>query len=77
MNRRMSQPDAKAEYNKRIATVEPVFSMLEDTMGYRRVSSRHAEGARAEILLKLLAYNLSRLLAAKRRFYAVIVEIVF
>lgn len=59
---------AKSEgaYNKRIATIEPVFSMLEDAMQFRRVSSRHEETVRAEITLKFLAYNISRLLAAQR-----------
>ncbi|HET9451073.1 MAG TPA: transposase [Aggregicoccus sp.] len=63
---RMAQPDARARYNQRIATVEPVFSSLQDAMGFRRVSSRKPEAAHAEVLLKLLAYNLSRLAAAKR-----------
>lgn len=66
MRARMAQPGAAARYAQRIATVEPAFSYLEDTMGFRRVASRKPEAASAEILLKLLAYNLSRLAAAKR-----------
>ena len=62
---RMAKPDAKARYNKRIATVEPVFSYIEDAMGFRRCSSRHADTVRAEILLKVLAYNLMRLRAGR------------
>ncbi len=61
MRERMAEDGAKARYNKRIATVEPVFSYIEDTMGFRRVSSRKTETVRSEILLKILAYNLSRL----------------
>jgi transposase len=61
MRRRMSEPGAQERYRRRIATVEPVFSYIEDTMGYQRASSRHAEAVRAEILLKILAYNLYRL----------------
>lgn len=59
---RMAQPGADERYARRMANVEPVFSYLQDAMGYRRVSSRHAETVRAEILLKILAYNLARLL---------------
>lgn len=66
MRARMAQPGAAARYAQRIATVEPAFGYLEDAMGFRRVASRKPEAAHAEILLKLLAYNLSRLAAAKR-----------
>jgi Transposase DDE domain len=45
-----------------MATVEPVFSYLEDAMGFRRVSSRKPSTVTAELLLKLLAHNVSRLL---------------
>jgi transposase len=63
MRERMSQPDAQARYHQRMATVEPVFSYLEDAMGFRRASSRKPATVTAELLLKLLAYNVSRLLA--------------
>ncbi len=66
MQQRMSAPDGKSRYNRRIATVEPVFSNIESTMGYRRGSSRHEPTILAEVLLKVLAHNVSRLLAAKR-----------
>jgi transposase len=65
MSERMAEPGAKQRYNKRIATVEPVFSYIEDAMGFRRASSRKTETVKAEILLKVLAYNLLRLRAAK------------
>jgi transposase len=65
MRTRMQAPDGKQRYNRRIATVEPVFSNIESTMGYRRVSSRNEVTAVAEVLLKVLAHNVSRLLAAK------------
>lgn len=58
---RMAQPGADERYRRRIATVEPVFSYIEDTMGYQRASSRFTETVQAEILLKILAYNLYRL----------------
>ncbi len=63
---RMAEAGALDRYNQRIATIEPVFSMLEDTMGFRRVSSRKESSVRAEILLKVLAYNISRLLKGTR-----------
>jgi len=66
MQERMSEPGAVQRYNKRIATVEPVFSIIEHVMKYRRVGTRHTEGARAEILLKILAYNISRLNTARK-----------
>ena len=62
----MSLEGAKARYNRRIATIEPVFSYLEDTMGFRRSSSRRTDTVRAEVFMKLLAYNLLRLLAARQ-----------
>jgi transposase len=62
MRERMGQEGAQARYHQRIGTVEPVFSYLEDSMGFRRVSSRKPGTVTAEILLKLLAYNVSRLL---------------
>lgn len=65
MRERMSRPGAKRQYGRRIATVEPVFAHLQDNMGYRRVSSRHELGATSEITLKMLAHNISRLIARR------------
>jgi hypothetical protein len=66
MRQRMSQDGAQARYHQRMATVEPVFSSLEDAMGFRRVSSRRPGTVTAEVLLKLLAHNVSRLLSRSR-----------
>ena len=66
MHTRMAAPGAKQRYNQRIATVEPVFSNLESTMGFRRASSRFEATILAEVLLKVLAHNVSRLLATRR-----------
>jgi len=66
MHQRMQQPDAQARYKRRMSTVEPVFSNLEDALGFRRTSSRFEKTVRAEVLLKLLAHNVSRLLARRR-----------
>ncbi|MCY1045864.1 transposase [Corallococcus sp. bb12-1] len=65
---RMRQPDAKARYLQRMATVEPVFASLQQDMGFRRLSSRHPPAIDAEVFLKLLAHNVSRLLTRSRLF---------
>jgi transposase len=76
MLERLSQPGATQRYGKRMATIEPVFSSLQDGMAFRRVSARHEKSVRAEVLLKVLTHNVSRLLAARRylcvRFWLVI-----
>lgn len=67
MVQRMKEPDAHARYLKRMATIEPVFSLIEDEMGFRRVNSRKEQAVIAEVLLKALAYNLRRLIDATKR----------
>ncbi|MGH7288184.1 MAG: transposase [Myxococcota bacterium] len=66
MRARMDAPGGRERYHRRIATVEPVFSNLESTMGFRRASSRHEATVLAEVLLKVLAHNLSRLLGRRK-----------
>ena len=66
MQARMDSADGKKRYGRRIATVEPVYSNIESTMNFRRASSRHEPTIQAEVLLKVLAHNVSRLLAARR-----------
>ncbi len=66
MRERMAQPGAKERYNKRIATVEPIFAFLEDAMGFRRASSPDPRTVVSEIFLKILAYNIDRLIRAER-----------
>lgn len=66
MRNRFAVDGARKRYNQRIATVEPVFSVIESSLGFRRVSSRLPAAVHAEVMLKVLAYNLSRLLVAKR-----------
>jgi transposase len=61
MLKAMEDPAAVHNYKRRCCTVEPVFSGLQDQMGFRRISTRLERAARAEIMLKVLAYNLSRL----------------
>jgi transposase len=66
MHERMAADDAKTRYNRRIATIEPVFSFMQDAMGFRRCSSRLSKTVKAEVLLKVLAYNIDRLIRALR-----------
>jgi transposase len=61
MRKRMEEPGAKARYNERIATVEPVFSSIADVMGFRRAASRRTQTVASEVLLRVLAHNLDRL----------------
>jgi hypothetical protein len=66
MQARLDAPGGLDRYHRRIATVEPVFSNIESVMAYRRASSRREGTVVAEVLLKVLAHNISRLLVAKR-----------
>lgn len=66
MQARLDAPGGLERYHRRIATVEPTFSNIESAMGYRRASSRREGTVVAEVLLKVLAHNVSRLLAARR-----------
>ncbi len=73
MLQRMSQPGAAARYLQRMATVEPVFASVQHDMGFRRLSSRHSRTIDAEVLLKLLAHNVSRLLTRSRLFCVLVI----
>lgn len=66
MRTRMAEPGASKRYSERIATIEPAFSNLEDNMGFRRSSSRHPTTIVAEVLLKVVAHNLSRISSSRR-----------
>jgi transposase len=72
MRERMSRDDAPKLYGERIATIEPVFSFIEDSMAFRRVSSRLPQTVRAEILLKVLAHNIARLCARTRSWFVLL-----
>ena len=72
MRERLTAEGAKQQYAKRPAIIEPVFSSLQSTMKFHRASSRHASTIVAEVLLKLLAHNVARLLTAHKRRLSVI-----
>ena len=67
MAARMALEGARERYNRRIGTVEPAFSYVEDVMRFRRVSSRTASTIEGEVKLKVLTYNLLRLHVAADR----------
>lgn len=78
MRARVDSPEGRARYKRRIGTVEPVFSNIESTMHFRRSSSRNDDTVVSEVLLKVLAHNISRLIAARRcRLVVFIVELEF
>lgn len=64
MAQKLDTPEGRARYRKRIATVEPVFASVSHVMRFTRASSRDPRTIQAEILLKLLAHNVGRLLRA-------------
>jgi transposase len=72
MRERMSRPDARGYYVERIATIEPVFSNIESVMLYRRVTARTPTTIRAEIALKVLAHNISRLIAGGSHIFIIL-----
>lgn len=61
MATRMAEPGARERYGRRMCTVEPPYSYIEDVIGFRRSTSRDPRTVRAEILLKVIAYNLTRI----------------
>lgn len=76
MRERLAQPGARERYNRRIATVEPVFASVQEHMGYRRALSQKPAAVVAEVMLKLLAYNIARL-ASARRVLLVFIELTY
>lgn len=53
--------ESDRHYTRRIGTVEPVFSIWQQTLRFNRASSRHPMTIRAEVALIALAGNLERL----------------
>lgn len=72
---KVQAPEGQARYRKRIATIEPVFSNIESVMKFRRSATRHPAAVVAEMNLKALAHNVSRLIAARPlSFFLVIID---
>lgn len=60
MNKRLKSKDGKEIYKKRKQTVEPVFGIIKEILGFRRFSLRGEEETNAEWSLVCTAYNLKR-----------------
>jgi len=61
MRYRLRTKAGRALYRLRQQTVEPVFGIIQEAMGFRRFSLRGQAGADVEWALVCLAYNLRRL----------------
>ena len=61
MGHRLKTPEGKALYKQRKQTVEPVFGVIKEVLGFRRFSMRGKEKAETEWSLVCLSYNLKKL----------------
>jgi len=61
MNQRLKSREGGQIYKKRKQTVEPVFGIIKETLGFRRFSLRGEQQTDGEWSLVCLAYNLKRL----------------
>jgi transposase len=61
MQHRLQTKQGKALYNLRKETVEPIFGIIKETIGFRRFSMRGKAKAALEWTLVTLSYNLRRL----------------
>ncbi|MCP4206701.1 MAG: IS1182 family transposase, partial [Shimia sp.] len=63
MQQRMKTAQGKTFYAKRKSTVEPVFGIIKEVMGFRHFLLRGFEAVKGEWTLVCIAYNLKRLCA--------------
>lgn len=61
MKEKLKTEEAKAKYKRRKYTVEPVFGIIKNVLGFTRFSLRGLENVKTEWLLVTLAYNCKRL----------------
>jgi len=61
MREKLQTDAAKAKYKRRKYTVEPVFGIIKNVLGFTRFSLRGIEKVKTEWLLVTLAYNCKRL----------------
>jgi len=61
MRHRLQTPAGRERYRLRQQTVEPVFGIIKEALGFRRFSLRGLAGAELEWTLVCLAYNFRRL----------------
>jgi transposase len=63
MKHRLKTDEGKEFYAKRKSTVEPVFGIIKEVMGFRRFMLRGLQSVRGEWTLVCIAFNLKRLFA--------------
>ena len=61
MRKKMAQPEYSARYRLRQQTVEPVFGIVKQAMGFRQFLLRGIDKVQGEWSLVTLAYNCRRL----------------
>ena len=61
MRAKMAQPEERARYRLRRQTVEPVFGIVKQAMGFRQFLLRGLDKVQEEWVLVMLAYNCKRL----------------
>jgi transposase len=61
MKAKLQTDEAKAKYRRRKCTVEPVFGIIKNVLGFTRFHLRGIDNVKAEWLLVTLAYNCKRL----------------
>jgi len=61
MKYRLKTEEGKALYKQRKQTVEPVFGIIKEVLGFRRFSVRGKEKVESEWCLVCLSYNLKKL----------------
>lgn len=61
MAHRVATKEGRAKYKQRQQTIEPVFGIIKEAMGFRRFSMRRQGKAALEWTLVCMAYNLRRL----------------
>ena len=66
MAHRMKTPPGRTLYKLRKQTVEPVFGIIKEVLGFRRFLLRGREKVSLEWLLVCVSYNLKRLFALKK-----------
>ncbi|MCP4009483.1 MAG: transposase, partial [Proteobacteria bacterium] len=63
MRHRLRTPEGKALYAKRKSTVETVFGIIKEVLGFRRFHLRGFESVQGEWSLVCMAWNMKRMYA--------------
>ncbi len=66
MKHRLKTDSGRKLYAKRKSTVEPVFGIIKQVMGFRQFLLRGFEAVSGEWLLVSMAWNLKRMFALNR-----------